>query len=120
DYPLIDAEVALALGSAVVDVPASGRRSSRVLAELLGWTSYVVVALTLGGHTIGLLHADATLSGRAVDHRDEELASVYADGLTGALERAALRQTLRRHREELRSAVRSLSTRLDQRGDEDA
>jgi DNA-binding CsgD family transcriptional regulator len=120
EYPLIDAEVAQAQGVAVVDVVVTGRRSPRGLAEALGWSSYVVVALALGGRTIGLLHADATRSGRAVDDRDAELAAVYADGLAGALERAALRDTLRRHREELRSAVGWLSARLGESGDEGA
>ena len=118
EYPLIEAEVALGAGASLVDVRASGPRSPRALARLLGWTSYVVVALALGGRTVGLLHADATLSGRAMTTVDEEAASLYAAGLTGALERAALRDTLRRHRAELRSAVQWLSTRLEDHGAE--
>jgi DNA-binding CsgD family transcriptional regulator/transcriptional regulator with GAF, ATPase, and Fis domain len=118
EYPLIEAEVALGTGASVVDVRASGQRSPRALGRLLGWTSYVVVALTLGGRTVGLLHADATLSARAMTTADAQVASLYAAGLTGALERAALRDTLRRHREELRSAVQWLSTQLEDHGAE--
>jgi DNA-binding CsgD family transcriptional regulator len=109
-YPLVEAEVALAGGAAIVDVRASGPRSPRVLGEALRWTSYVVVAVTLGGRTVGLLHADAT---RPADSLDEELAARYAEGLSDALERAALRDALRRHRQQLRAAVRVLTGALD-------
>jgi DNA-binding CsgD family transcriptional regulator len=111
-YPLIEAEVALSGEPAIVVVAASGPRSPRALADVLAWDSYVVVPLTLGGRTVGLLHAGATNSARTVDSLDQELASLYAEGMTGAFERAALRQTLRRHREELRLAVDWLSARL--------
>jgi DNA-binding CsgD family transcriptional regulator len=121
DYPLIEAEVALRHESAIVIVPASGPRSPRPFADALAWESYVVVALTLGGQTVGLLHGDATHSGRFVDPLDEEVASLYAEGLASAFERAALRETLRRHREELRLAVQRMSSRLgDAAADDDA
>jgi DNA-binding CsgD family transcriptional regulator len=121
DYPLTEAEVALRQGSAIVDVAASGPRSPRPLADALAWESYVVVALTLGGRTVGFLHGDATYSGRCVDPLDQQVASLYAEGLAGAFERAALRQTLRRHREELRLAVQWMSSRLgDAAVDDDA
>jgi DNA-binding CsgD family transcriptional regulator len=110
-YPLVEAEVVLAGGSAIVDVRTSGPRSPRVLAEALRWTSYVVVAVTLAGRTVGLLHA--TPGGRRADRLDEELAALYTDGLADALGRAALRQALRRHRQELRAAVRMLTGALD-------
>jgi len=112
DYPLVEAEIAHSQESAIVVVADSAPRAPRALADVLAWDSYVVVALALGGRTVGLLHADATHSGRAVDGLDREVASLYADGLTGALERAALRQTLRRHREELRLAVQRMSSGL--------
>jgi DNA-binding CsgD family transcriptional regulator len=118
EYPLIEAEVALGTGAAVVDVPASEARSPRALGDVLGWTSYVVVALALGGRTVGLLHADATLSGRAMTTADDEVASLYAAGLTRTLERAALRDALRRHREELRLAVQWLGSGLEDHGAE--
>jgi DNA-binding NarL/FixJ family response regulator len=65
----------------------------------------VVAALTLRGSTIGLLHAGATDPDAAIEELDLEIASIYADGLAGAFERATLRATLQRHRDELRSAV---------------
>jgi LuxR family transcriptional regulator, regulator of acetate metabolism len=121
DYPLVEAEVTLRRQSAVVVVADSGPRSPRALADALAWEAYVVVAIALGGQTIGLLHGDATNSGRRVDALDLQVASLYADGLAGAFERAALRETLRRHREEQRLAVQWMSGRLgDAAVDDDA
>lgn len=112
EYPLIEADVAHHQQAATVHVSADGSRVPSRLANELEWTSYVVVALTLRGATVGLLHADASPSDRTVDDVDQEVASVYADGLAGAFERAALRETLQRHRDELRSAVHWISGRL--------
>jgi DNA-binding CsgD family transcriptional regulator len=113
EYPLVEQEVAQRQDAAVVEVGTSGSRTPRALTETLSWTSYVVVALTLRGATVGLLHADASPGGRAVDALDRELAAVYAEGLAGAFERAALREMLRGHREELGAAVRWMSGRLE-------
>jgi DNA-binding CsgD family transcriptional regulator len=105
EYPLVEAEVAHQQRAEIVRVDRSGSRSPASLRELLGWDTYVVAALTLRGITIGLLHAGATDPGAATDELDLEIASIYADGLAGAFERATLRATLQRHRNELRSAV---------------
>ena len=56
-----------------------------------------------------MLHADA---GRPLDDVDLQVASLYADGLTRAFERAALHRTLQHHRQELRGAVSWMSERL--------
>ena len=92
-----------------MDVEAGARRTPRALRDALGWTSYVVVALPLSGATAGMLHADA---GRPLDDVDLQVASLYADGLTRAFERAALHRTLQHHRQELRGAVSWMSERL--------
>jgi DNA-binding CsgD family transcriptional regulator len=112
EYPLIEHEIALGQRATIVAMGTSRARSPRRFAEVLSWSSYVVAALTLRGTTVGLLHADAGASHRAVDAVDREVASLYADGLAGAFERAALRKTLQRHREELRAAIRWMSGRL--------
>jgi len=108
-YPLVEAEVAGRQTPAIVDVEAGARRTPHELREALGWTSYVVVALPLSGATAGMLHADA---GRPLDDVDLQVASLYADGLTRAFERAALHRTLQHHRQELRGAVSWMSERL--------
>jgi LuxR family transcriptional regulator, regulator of acetate metabolism len=105
-YPLAEAEVAATRRPALVP---AGRRSPAPLREALGWEQYVVVALPLSGTTAGMLHADA---GRALDDVDLLVATLYAEGLTRAFERAALYRTLQNHRQELRGAVGWMSERL--------
>lgn len=114
EYPLVEDEVARSQRTELVHVGAARSRAPHRLTEILGWDAYVVAALTVQGTTVGLLHADATASGRALDALDAEVAAHYADGLTGAFERAALRETLQLHHEELRSAGQWISGRLGQ------
>jgi DNA-binding CsgD family transcriptional regulator len=112
EYPLLEYEVARGHPPEVVSVAAAGSRSPAPLAQVLGWESYAVAALPVGGNTIGLLHADATRSGRAVDSLDGEVVGRYATELAGVFERAVLRHTLELHRAELSAAVHWMSTRL--------
>ncbi len=118
EYPLLEYEVARRHGAEVVSVATAGARTPASLKRCLGWDSYVVAALTVGGETIGLLHADAAASAgaaataRAVDELDAEVAARYAEGLSGVLERAVLRHTLELHRVELSTAVQWMSNRL--------
>jgi DNA-binding CsgD family transcriptional regulator len=108
-YPLVEAEIAQEGRPAIVEVDARGRRTPAALRDALGWDSYVAVALTLSGATAGMLHADAR---RPLEQLDLHVASLFGDGLTAALERAALHDVLRHHRQELRGAVAWLSERL--------
>ncbi len=112
EYPLIEDEVVAHQRVEIVAVDRARRRAPARLTNALGWGSYVVAPLTVGGTTVGLMHADTTASGRALGPLDAEVAAQYTDGLAGVFERAVLRETLRLHREELRSAVRWMSGRL--------
>ena len=112
EYPLLEYEVARGHKTEVVSVAKAGARTPAALARSLGWASYVVVALVVGSTTIGLLHADATGSGREVDALDGEVAGRFAEELAGVCERAVLRHTLELHRAELSAAVHWMSTRL--------
>ena len=112
EYPLIEEEVVRRQGAELVATASAGRRAPTRMFEVLGWETYVVAALTADGKTIGLLHADAQSSGRALDELDREVAALYSEGLAGLFERAVLRETLQRHRDELRSAIHWMSARL--------
>ncbi len=112
EYPLIEAEVARRRTPARVIVSAARSRTPGPLADTLGWTAYVVAPVAVGGNTIGLLHADATASGRLLDDLDQEVLGRFCDGMAAAFERAALRDTLRRHRTELQAAAQWMSGRL--------
>ena len=112
EYPLLEYEVARRHRPEVVLVADAGARTPALLARRLGWESYAVAALAVGNTTIGLLHADATRSGRTVDALDGEVVDRYAEELAGVCERAVLRHTLELHRAELSAAVHWMSTRL--------
>jgi DNA-binding CsgD family transcriptional regulator len=112
-YPLIEAEIVKRQRPLVVHVDPRGRRTPAALRETLGWTEYVAVALTLSGSSAGMLHADAR---RQLDEVDLEVATMFAEGMTGALERAALHRSLQHHRRELHSAVAWMSERLAHAG----
>jgi LuxR family transcriptional regulator, regulator of acetate metabolism len=112
EYPLLEYEVARRRTAEVVVVAAAGARTPAPLADSLGWDSYAVAALAVGNSTIGLLHADASHSGRLADGLDGEVVGRYAEELAGVFERAVLRHTLELHRAELSAAVHWMSTRL--------
>jgi LuxR family transcriptional regulator, regulator of acetate metabolism len=114
EYPSIEDEVARRQRTEVVLARATRSRAARRLSEVLDWDGYVVAAVVVQGHTVGLLHADAFATGRALDALDAEVVSRYAEGLAGVFERAVLREMLQRHHHELRSAVGWMSTRLGQ------
>jgi DNA-binding CsgD family transcriptional regulator len=132
-YPLVEAEVAsrrdvvLLTGPERRGSPAGGRASTTdvrgrapdELAQTLGMRSYVVAALTAENETIGLVHADAGLTGRGLDELDIEVVAKFAQGLSGVLERAVLRHTLELHRAELQSAEQWMSGRLSSLAAED-
>jgi LuxR family transcriptional regulator, regulator of acetate metabolism len=113
EYPLIEDEVARGHGVELVSVVGAGARTPAALAGEFDWDSYVVAALTARGESIGLLHADATASGRPLNGLDTEVAAKFAEGLSGVFERAVLRHTLQLHRAELQSAVQWMGGRLN-------
>jgi DNA-binding CsgD family transcriptional regulator len=115
DYPLVEAELAGTQGSAIVSL-ADGRVDRR-WTDALGWSSYAVATLSLGGGTVGLVHADCGTSGRAIDAIDREALEAYAEGFAQVFERAVLRGRLRGHRGELRGAVDWMNTRLSRLSD---
>jgi DNA-binding CsgD family transcriptional regulator len=109
DYPLVEAELA---GQQGVEVVSAQKRSDKRWADILGWTSYAVATLGLGGTTVGFVHADCHLSERPIDDIDREVLHAYAEGLAQVFERAVLRGRLRGHRSELRGAVDWMNARL--------
>jgi LuxR family transcriptional regulator, regulator of acetate metabolism len=109
DYPLVEAELA---GRQGVEVVSARARSDKRWAEVLGWDSYAVSTLALGGATVGFVHADCHVSGRAIDELDREVLVAYSEGLAQVFERAVLRGRLRGHRSELRGAVDWMNARL--------
>jgi DNA-binding CsgD family transcriptional regulator len=116
EYPLIEAEVVRHRKPTIINVGGRARAPGPVAARW-GWTACVVAALTAQGETIGLVHADATASGRTLDALDAEVVGKFAEGLSGVFERAVLRHTLELHRAELQSAGQWIGGRLSRLSD---
>jgi LuxR family transcriptional regulator, regulator of acetate metabolism len=112
EYPLVEQEVASRQTVVVVEVAATRSRAAARLIDAFGWQWYVVAALSIGGSTVGLLHAGS--GARALDAVDVEVMGRFTEGLAGVFERAVLRETLRLHHQQLESAVKWLSGRLGQ------
>ncbi|ADB52773.1 helix-turn-helix transcriptional regulator [Conexibacter woesei] len=116
-YPLVEADVATRPRAVLVDVAGDGPRPAPAITERFGWSECVVAAIVVQRTTIGLLHAGTGASGRMLREADRELVELYVDGLAGAFERAVLRDTLQRHRDELDAAVRWMSAHVGDRRD---
>jgi LuxR family transcriptional regulator, regulator of acetate metabolism len=112
DYPLVESDVARSRTAAIVEVAQVRTRTPAALSQALGWSSYVVGAIVVEAEVVGLMHADASASGRNVDEVDRELLALACTGVGEVFQRAVLRQALERHRAELQSAVNWLSGRL--------
>ena len=72
---------------------------------------YALAPLRLAGRVAGLVHAAAP-PGRPLDAVDVDVLGAFGDGLGPLFERAVLRERLRRHRRELRSAGQRMSVRV--------
>lgn len=116
-YPLIEAEIAAGPGEAAIVADARQPRSPAQLRARLGWDAYVTCAIRLQDRAIGFLHAQPSCAGEIDEALDPHLVWSYADGLARAFERAALREMLQRHRQELRAAVVWMSGELAEPAD---
>jgi LuxR family transcriptional regulator, regulator of acetate metabolism len=114
EYPLVEDEVARGQRTEIVAARVAHSRGARPLMDVFAWDSYLVAPIVVQGITIGIVHADASVSDRRLDALDVDVASRYAEGLAGVFERAVLREMLQLHHHELRSAVDWMSTRLGQ------
>ncbi len=111
-YPMLEYEVASsATPLAILATGGTGRTPAQIL-DVLQTDSYVVGAIQIEGRSVGLLHADASLSGRPLDEVDEQLVLLACTELGEVLELAFLRETIRRHRAELQLAIDWLRGRL--------
>jgi DNA-binding NarL/FixJ family response regulator len=119
EYPLVESEVARSRVAELVDVAQVGARAPAALVQAFGWRSYAVAAIVVESEVVGLMHADATASGRRIDELDRELLTLACTGLGEVFHRAVLREMLQRHRAELQSAVNWLGGQLRPPASED-
>jgi DNA-binding CsgD family transcriptional regulator len=107
-------EIAAVRGRRAVlaDPAAGGPPPAPALRGALGWRGCALAAVALRGEVVALVHAGVVNGGRALAELDRELLGLFAAGLDGVLDRAALEQTLRRHRGALAAAGRFVERRL--------
>jgi DNA-binding CsgD family transcriptional regulator len=97
--PLVEAEVVRRRCAALVyDVPAEPR-VHMPLARRAKTQEYVVAPLAIRETVIGLLHADAAVTGRPLDETDRTLLRLYADCVSQLLGRVDLRDRMVLQRE---------------------
>jgi DNA-binding CsgD family transcriptional regulator len=111
-YPLVELEAAEQRRAVLVDAGAQ-RLTPVLLRDAFRWLSYVVAPIVVNGIAIGLLHADATHSGRALTPLDREVAAHYGNGLAHAYELVVLRHKVRQHRDTQLAAVRAMNRRIE-------
>ncbi|HEX3803521.1 MAG TPA: helix-turn-helix transcriptional regulator [Solirubrobacteraceae bacterium] len=111
-YPLVEHELVKSRAVTALLVTDTTSRTDRRLQERFAWDSYVAGTVVVEGKVIGLVHADAAVSGRALDEVDREIILLACSGLSEVFERASLRETLERHRAEMQTAANWLSGRL--------
>ena len=109
-YPRIEADVVRRRRAQAVVLAQDGRRAPAAMTEAFGWTAYVVAPVNIADSVVGLLHVEAA-DANAADELVEPVAH-YAVALGEVLAIATMRETLGRHQEDRRIAVRRLSEAL--------
>jgi DNA-binding CsgD family transcriptional regulator len=104
EHHLVESDVMRRRRAALVTNVEENARVDRRLAELLGWSSYVVAPLLSGVNVIGMVHADRGGAGQ-LDAVDRDVLWEFANVLSQINESAELRRTLRQEREDLRRFV---------------
>lgn len=92
-------------------------RPRRLLAGAFDDQPYVVAPVAPEGRVIGMIAADASLSGRRLDRLDRDTLWTFAEGFGYAVERSVLRERLRLFREEMLQLVGSTQDAVAKLGD---
>lgn len=100
----------------VRDVP-NDPRVHRPVAEASESRSYTAVPVTVGGRTVGFLHADCHFQERTLDEHDRDLLWAFATGFGYALERVTLLDRLAAVQHQL-SGLAHAPSPFDDRDDE--
>jgi LuxR family transcriptional regulator, regulator of acetate metabolism len=110
EHPLIETELLRRRRATIIDDAQVHPRVDRRLVELMGWTSYAAAPLVVGGHVLGMLHADRGPRQR-LDVLDRDVLWEFTSLLAQAYESASLRRALRHEREQLREFLDWLGAR---------
>ncbi len=104
EHPLIEAELIRRRRATLVTDAQVHLRVHQPTAKIMGWRSYVATPLIVGGHAIGVMHAD-TRDGPPLDVIDGDVLWAFARGVAEIYETTSLRRSLRRQRDDMRQFV---------------
>ncbi|HVV07976.1 helix-turn-helix transcriptional regulator [Amycolatopsis sp.] len=111
DNLVLETEMVRRREPALVTEPGEDPRVYRPLLRAAELNSYVAAPLMPTGRVIGFLHADC--ESRAVTALDRDILGAFADAFGQIFERAVLLGRLREQREQVRQAMRTVETVLE-------
>jgi DNA-binding CsgD family transcriptional regulator len=111
DHLMLENEMVRRQEPALVVDGANDRRVYRPLLEASGLRSYVAAPLTPDGRVIGFLHADYETE--QVTELDRDILWAFAEAFGQIFERAVLLARLRDQREQVRTAMRTVESVLE-------
>lgn len=117
EHPLLETDVLRRRRATIVTDAQLHPRVHRPTAKIMGWHTYVAAPVVVRGEVIGMIHADATTSGRPLDVLDGDVLWTFAKGLADAYETASLRRSLRRQSSEMRRFVEWFGARSNELSD---
>jgi LuxR family transcriptional regulator, regulator of acetate metabolism len=117
EHPLIETDVLRRRRATLVTGAQVHPRVHRPTARTMGWHTYVAAPVVVRGEVIGVIHADAATSGRALDVLDGDVLWTFAKGLAEVYETASLRRSLRRQSSEMRRFVEWFGARSSELSD---
>jgi DNA-binding CsgD family transcriptional regulator len=117
EHPLIETDVLRRRRATIVADAQVHPRVHRPTARTMGWHTYLAAPLVVRGEVIGVIHADAGASERALDVLDGDILWTFSKGLAEVYETASLRRSLRRQRSEMRRFVDWFGARSNELSD---
>ncbi|RJS46749.1 LuxR family transcriptional regulator [Nocardioides cavernaquae] len=110
----IEAEIVRRRVTALVCDAADETRTFAPLLSVAHCESYVIAPVVSGDSVVGLLHADATASGRALVEADRVTIRAFGDGIGLVIERLALLEALEEQRRQIHAALARAELVVDQ------
>lgn len=110
----IEAEIVRRRVTALVTDAAEEARTFPPLLSVAECHSYIIAPVISGDTVVGLLHADAAASGRALSEADRVTLRAFADGVGLILERLALVQSLEEQRRQIMAALAKAEQAVDE------
>jgi LuxR family transcriptional regulator, regulator of acetate metabolism len=116
EHPLVETEALRRRRATLVPEVKDNPRVDRAVAEITGWSGYVVAPVAVRSTVVAVLHADRP-AGPPLTERDAGLLWTFAAALAQAHEAATLRRALRQERRRMRQLLTWLDARSGELAD---